>query len=398
MNRISFNPVVHMTITMLMIMVCTPSPIEAQNGYRPGQTYSNRQLQATPHPTATPPVQYRQPQQQPMYNLEPTPAVIRRTPRASAPKTESRRVTQQTPKRTPVPKKATSEGASPATTPAPAPEPEEPVTASTPQLTPAPSPVVETPEAPLPEPAPPSPTAAQNGHVQDTTAPPPKDITNWPTGKKLISLTYDDGPNPAFTPKLLDYLKDANVKATFYVCGNMVKNKPELVARIVNEGHEIANHSYSHKVLTKLSKEKLYEELEETNTAIRVAAPGARISTMRAPYGATNSTVQRAAQELGMRIIMWDVDTLDWKGRSAEQITNTIMKGTGDGSIILMHDRLHRNKDSVMVATRSVVEQLRAKGYEFVTVHDLISHPKATRTSSIRTSSENDLSTSTVGN
>src|SRR5690606_19134841 len=109
----------------------------------------------------------------------------------------------------------------------------------------------------------------------------------------------------------LDYLKEANVKATFYVCGNMVKNKPELVARIVDEGHEIANHSYSHAQLTKLSKEKLYAELEDTNTAIRVAAPNARITTMRAPYGATNPTVRRAAQELGMRVIMWDVDTLD---------------------------------------------------------------------------------------
>lgn len=191
------------------------------------------------------------------------------------------------------------------------------------------------------------------------------------TGKKQVALTYDDGPNPNLTPKLMEWLKANNVPATFFVQGIMVKTHPELTKKLASEGFELANHTYSHPDLRKQSPEKITDELQNTHDLVKDAT-GIDMRLMRPPYGAHNAKVNQICEKLGYKIINWDVDTEDWRNRSAEAMIQTIMSKAGDGSIILMHDRLHKGKDTVLETTKAVVPLLRAKGYTFVTVGELL--------------------------
>ena len=183
-----------------------------------------------------------------------------------------------------------------------------------------------------------------------------------------VAITFDDGPHPKLTPRLLDILKERGLKATFYVIGQNVVQYPEIMQRMVAEGHEIGNHSYSHPVLTKCSAAKLGEEISKTNEAIQQAS-GVKPTTMRPPYGATNSAVtQRLNNEFGLPVIMWSVDPLDWKIRKASHVSNHILQNAKPGSIILAHD-IH---PSTIEAMPLVFDGLLAKGYKFATVSELI--------------------------
>lgn len=191
------------------------------------------------------------------------------------------------------------------------------------------------------------------------------------TGKKWIALTYDDGPNPNLTPKLSEYLKANNVPATFYVLGEMVKAQPAMVKKLAEDGFELANHTYSHPDLRKQSEEKILKELQDTHDLIKQAS-GVDMKTMRPPYGARNSKVDAVCEKMGYKIVLWDVDTEDWRNRSTDSMMNTIIKQTGDGSIILMHDRKHNGRETVFDVTKKTVEHYRAQGYTFVTVTQLL--------------------------
>lgn len=227
-----------------------------------------------------------------------------------------------------------------------------------------------------------------------TARPGAKYLTAWPTGQKLIALTYDDGPDARYTPKLLDYLAEARVPATFYICGNRVESAPEVLARIAQEGHEIANHTWDHPLLTKLSPEKIREQLTSTEEAVQSAAPGTKMTTMRPPFGGGVGTakLQDICKELGYKIVLWDIDTEDWRKRPAQQMINNILKNASDGSIVLMHDRLHGGQDTVLPTTRAVVEALRERGFTFVRVDDLLSRPHKSTTSQVATSTSGTIS------
>ncbi len=214
--------------------------------------------------------------------------------------------------------------------------------------------------------------AAQTPSVTPRPAPVRSFVTNWPTGKKLVALTYDDGPHPTITPKLIDLLKRKNVPATFYVLGKQMEAYPATARLLHENGFEIVNHTFNHDQLTKLSEAKVRSELTKTNDLI-TAVTGIPVTHMRPPYGARNARVDAVCRDLGMQIVLWDVDTEDWRKRSAAQMTNTILKGTGDGSIILFHDRYQASLDS----TETVIDSLRARGYTFVTVGQLLSTPRA---------------------
>jgi peptidoglycan/xylan/chitin deacetylase (PgdA/CDA1 family) len=174
-----------------------------------------------------------------------------------------------------------------------------------------------------------------------------------------------------------------------------VKEYPHLVQRVIDSGHEIGNHTYDHKQLTKMSAEAIRKELVSTQELLTSASNSAPVATMRPPYGAHNATVREICKELGYRVVLWDVDTDDWQGRSSEQMIDTILKHTTDGSIILMHDRKHKGRETVMETTKTVVPELRARGYTFVTVSQLLSHPRALRgqSASVATTSAADLQT-----
>ena len=183
-----------------------------------------------------------------------------------------------------------------------------------------------------------------------------------------IAITFDDGPSAQLTPRLLDILKERGIRATFFVVGRNVAEYPDIVRRMDSEGHEIANHSWSHPALTKLGVESFRKQIENTNQAI-ANATGKRPVLMRPPYGATSVSLnKRLNEQFGLKVILWSVDPLDWKYRNSDRVYNSIVQNTRPGSIILAHD-IHATTVAAMPAT---LDALLAKGYKFVTVSELI--------------------------
>jgi peptidoglycan/xylan/chitin deacetylase (PgdA/CDA1 family) len=183
-----------------------------------------------------------------------------------------------------------------------------------------------------------------------------------------VAMTFDDGPHPKLTPRLLDMLKERNIKATFFVVGKCVAEYPDIAKRIVDEGHEIANHTWNHPQLPKLSPTAFAAEITQTNDAIKQAT-GILPVTMRPPYGATNATInKRLNEEYGLSVILWSVDPQDWKIRKSDHVSSHIIKNAAPGSIILAHD-IHASTIDAMPAA---LDALQAKGYKFATVSELI--------------------------
>jgi peptidoglycan/xylan/chitin deacetylase (PgdA/CDA1 family) len=184
----------------------------------------------------------------------------------------------------------------------------------------------------------------------------------------FIALTFDDGPNPTLTPKLLDLLATRHLKATFFVIGQNAADHPEILKRAIREGHEIGNHSWSHPNLGKMSDEAVRRELQKTEDAI-VAAIGKKPTLMRPPYGSITARQKKwIHEEFGYRIILWDVDPLDWKRPGPSVVTARILKETKAGSIVLSHD-IHPPTIEAMPAT---FDQLMKKGFKSVTVTELL--------------------------
>ena len=159
------------------------------------------------------------------------------------------------------------------------------------------------------------------------------------TGVKAVALTFDDGPHPDWTPKVLDRLRAAKVKATFCLIGVKVHRYPALVARIVREGHSLCNHSWQHDLkLGSKTPAEIRADLQRTNKEIRRAVPGARIPYYRQPGGKWTPAVVKIAKELGMTSLHWDVDPADWEKPGAPVISERIAQQARPGSIVLLHD------------------------------------------------------------
>ncbi|RKN24180.1 polysaccharide deacetylase family protein [Micromonospora musae] len=159
------------------------------------------------------------------------------------------------------------------------------------------------------------------------------------TGVRSVALTFDDGPSPAWTPKILDRLRAAKVTATFCVVGMEAKRHPELVRRIVREGHQLCNHSWRHDVdLGRRPVAEIRADLERTNKAIRAAVPNAKISFYRQPGGVWTPEVVGVAKQLGMSPLHWNVDPQDWRRPPAKTISKRVLGAVHPGSIVLLHD------------------------------------------------------------
>ena len=183
-----------------------------------------------------------------------------------------------------------------------------------------------------------------------------------------VAMTFDDGPHPQNTTRLLDILRARNIKATFYVIGRSVDLYPQVVRRTVAEGHEIGNHSQTHRLLSKLGDSELRQEMSRCRDAVARAA-GVQPRTMRPPYG---GLLQRQRElvhaEYGYPTILWSVDPLDWKNRNSGLITSRILAGASAGSIVLAHD-LHATTVDAMPGT---LDGLLRRGFKFVTVSQLL--------------------------
>ena len=183
------------------------------------------------------------------------------------------------------------------------------------------------------------------------------------TGKKLVALTFDDGPSNLTTPTLLDTLKNRDVPATFFVLGNMARNNPELVKRMEKEGHDIASHTMYHQNLIRITPAAVQSDINEANSVFWDILDHAPKYT-RPPYGNINDAVRN---NVGTPMILWSVDTLDWKSKNPDAIVSTAMSEIYDGAIILMHDIYPTSVDAIP----TLIDKIRESGYEFVTITEL---------------------------
>lgn len=189
----------------------------------------------------------------------------------------------------------------------------------------------------------------------------------------VLAMTFDDGPHPTLTPKLLDILKERNIKCTFFVVGRNAKLYPKIIQRILAEGHEIGNHTWTHCSLTSRSDAQIRSELQQSEDAL-FAVANYRPHLIRPPYGAINTRVkQMMFTEFGYSTIMWSVDPQDWRRPGASVVTSRLVSGARPGSIMLAHD-IH---PPTIQAMPSMFDQLLAKGYQFVTVSQLLNVEKA---------------------
>lgn len=183
-------------------------------------------------------------------------------------------------------------------------------------------------------------------------------------GRKVIALTFDDGPHETYTVQLLDGLKERGVKVTFFLMGQNIEGKEEVIRRMQQEGHLIGNHSYCHIPLTKAKEETVCEAVEKTEEIIQ-SVTGERPQYLRPPYGDWNENLEC---RLDLTTVFWSVDSLDWKLKEAGKIVDYVEKKIRDGDIILMHDIFPTSVEAAL----ELVDRLQAKGYQFVTVEELL--------------------------
>ena len=186
---------------------------------------------------------------------------------------------------------------------------------------------------------------------------------------KRIALTFDDGPHPKHTAEILDILAENDIKATFFVVGKLGTEYPELVKREIEEGHEVASHTWSHPNIAALTEEGITNELLETEEFL--ASLGYKPRLFRPPEGKCGENVLRAAASFDYDVILWTVDTRDWAHTASQKIVSNVLSNTRSGSIILCHDFV-AYESPTPAALREFIPKLKENGYEFVTVSQLL--------------------------
>lgn len=179
-----------------------------------------------------------------------------------------------------------------------------------------------------------------------------------------IALTFDDGPNPVYTPQLLDGLKKRGARASFFVMGKQAEAYPELVQRMQEEGHLIGNHTYSHIQLGKNNRERFKDELVKTNDLL-TEITGEEVQFVRPPYGSWDKSLET---ELTMLPVLWTIDPMDWCSSNVSGIVKKVTGKAKENAVILMHDEY----SSSVTAALEIVDILQKQGYEFVTVDELL--------------------------
>lgn len=182
--------------------------------------------------------------------------------------------------------------------------------------------------------------------------------------EKKIAITFDDGPHPVYTEKLLKGLKERGVKATFFVLGQKAKEQPDIIKQMKEDGHIIGNHTYTHIQLRNSNREKFRDELVLTNEVIKEIT-GEEVQYVRPPYGTWDKKLE---EELNMFPVLWNVDPNDWCTGNADKVTKRIVDKARENSIILLHDCYQSSVDSALAS----IDILMEEGYEFVTVEEIL--------------------------
>ncbi len=182
--------------------------------------------------------------------------------------------------------------------------------------------------------------------------------------KPRIALTFDDGPHPVYTPKLLDGLKERNVKATFFVVGKNIEGREDIIKRMDEEGHLIGNHTYDHVKITWLPEEEACAQITKTSELVKEIT-GKNTEFVRPPFGAWDKKLECGFE---MFPVLWSIDPLDWTTKNVDAVVQKVLSRAEENSIILLHDYY----DSSVEAALKIVDALLERGFEFVTVDELV--------------------------
>lgn len=201
----------------------------------------------------------------------------------------------------------------------------------------------------------------------------PEDPAENREAVKRVALTFDDGPDQLYTPKVLDILHEYGVPGTFFLVGTQVEKFQDTAKRIVDEGHSIGNHTWNHTDLSKLSAAAIREQIRKGDEALKKAT-GTVPSLVRAPYGAVSKTLKTELSKLGRELIGWTVDPRDWAGTSVEAMRKNVNDTVRPGGIILLHSFGGKNGDlnNTLELLPLIIDDLHQEGYEFVTIEELL--------------------------
>ncbi|WAH38704.1 polysaccharide deacetylase family protein [Alicyclobacillus dauci] len=183
------------------------------------------------------------------------------------------------------------------------------------------------------------------------------------THQKIVYLTFDDGPSLIYTPQILDILKREHVHATFFVLGSRVEEFPKISKRLIHEGHEVGNHGYHHDFLQEKTPAWVASDIRRTDVIVHHVI-GSHAHYYRPPGGIITEPELRSVNTLGHPVVLWTVDSQDWKADGWEQIVQTVLRDTRPGSIILMHDGVSKSRYTVK-ALPVIIESLKNAGYQF---------------------------------
>jgi peptidoglycan/xylan/chitin deacetylase (PgdA/CDA1 family) len=199
----------------------------------------------------------------------------------------------------------------------------------------------------------------------------PGAISSFSPGGQYVMLTFDDGPHPEITPKILDILKMKKIRATFFVIGMKAIENQQLLSRMVEEGHEVAAHGWNHNAITKLSHFHLVNNLNQTKNAIYTATKKLPL-VYRPPFGLSNADINTyIVKEQKMKVILWSIDSKDWELKDPAIIAKNIIDSTDPGDVILCHD-VHQH---TIEAVSLLVDGLTKADYEFLTLSQMLSFP-----------------------
>lgn len=186
------------------------------------------------------------------------------------------------------------------------------------------------------------------------------------SASRVIALTFDDGPNPMFTPQILRVLGQYRVRATFFCIGQQVQRYPYLLQQMYQAGDEIGNHTWSHPNLTRLPSAAIVQQLRSTSLVIQQAT-GVPPQIFRPPYGATNARVRGIAAQLGLRQIMWTIDAGDWRHPGVRAIVDAVLANARNGSIVVMHDG-GGDRSQTVQALPQIIIGLQQRGFTYIVV------------------------------
>jgi len=200
-------------------------------------------------------------------------------------------------------------------------------------------------------------------------------FTGLSRGTKRLALTYDDGPNDPHTQRLLEVLAKHNVQATFFLIGRYTKQHPDIAREIVQAGHVVGNHTFTHPLLTFKSASEIRQELSACRSALQDAI-GEHSNLFRPPFGGRRPAVLRIARELGLEPVMWNVTGYDWTAPPSAEIEQKVAKQIRGGDVILLHDGGHRqmgaDRSQTVLATENLIKKYKAEAYEFLTIPQML--------------------------